>query len=362
MADGAEVELDELPVAVAVIGADRRVLAATAAGAALVGRPADELSGTRLDDLLAPIDGDEPRWLRAWHPSAALPSVRGFPEHEACLRRPDDTIVRVLVAGRYRRDDRGVLESVVVTARPMGGATSPTGAIRAGATPSGMEIVSTVSHELRSPLTSVKGYSSLLLHRWDRIPEEQKRSMLAQINHDADRVTRLITELLDISRLETGRLSLRRQEIDLTTLAATVVDKLSFEHPDLEVAIDFPVGFPVVYADGDKIEQVLTNLVENAAKYASPTGMRIVGSVGPGEVAVAVEDRGSGIPAADLPRVFTRFFRRDHGRPTGSGLGLWISRGLVEAHGGRLTATSIEGTGSIFRFTLPTDAFEQLHG
>ncbi|HEY2332905.1 MAG TPA: ATP-binding protein [Acidimicrobiales bacterium] len=362
MTDATDVALDELPVAVAVIGADRRVVAANRSAAALVGRALGDLVGARLDDLLAPIDGDEPGWLRAWHPSVALASVRGFPEHEACLRRPDGGIVRVLVAGRYRRDGGGRLEAVVVTARPMSGTASPTGAIRAGATPSGMEIVSTVSHELRSPLTSVKGYSSLLLHRWDRIPEEQKRSMLAQINHDADRVTRLITELLDISRLETGRLSLRRQDVDLTALAATVVDKLAFEHADLEVAIEFPADFPLVYADADKIEQVLTNLVENAAKYASPTGMRIVGSVGPGEVAVAVEDRGSGIPAADLPRVFTRFFRRDHGRPTGSGLGLWISRGLVEAHGGRLTATSIEGTGSIFRFTLPTDAFEQLHG
>jgi signal transduction histidine kinase len=289
----------------------------------------------------------------------ALRSVRGFPEHEARLRRPDGGVVRALVAGRYRRDGEGHLVSVVVTARPVGGRG-------ARATSSGIEVVSTVSHELRSPLTSVKGYTSLLLNRWERIPDDQKRSMLAQINHDADRVTRLITELLDISRLETGRLSLRRQEVDLVALAATVVAKLTLEHPDLEVTIAFPDGFPRVYADADKVEQVLTNLVENAAKYASPVGLRIAGAVtqdgaAGGEVAVAVEDHGEGIPAADLPRVFTRFFRRDHGRPTGSGLGLWISRGLVEAHGGRLTATSIEGRGSIFRFTLPTDAFERLH-
>jgi signal transduction histidine kinase len=88
--------------------------------------------------------------------------------------------------------------------------------------------------------------------------------------------------------------------------------------------------------------------------------MRVVGEVGDGEVAVAVHDRGPGIPAADLTHVFDKFFRRDHGRPTGSGLGLWISRGLVEAHGGRLTAESTEGDGSVFRFTLPTDAFEKL--
>jgi signal transduction histidine kinase len=98
---------------------------------------------------------------------------------------------------------------------------------------------------------------------------------------------------------------------------------------------------------------VLTNLVENAAKYANPVGMTVVGTIGDGEVAVAVSDQGEGIPASDLPKVFKKFFRRDMGKPTGTGLGLWISRGLVEAHGGRLTATSEMGQGSVFQFTLP---------
>jgi signal transduction histidine kinase len=185
--------------------------------------------------------------------------------------------------------------------------------------------------------------------------------MLTQVHHDADRVTRLVTELLDISRLETGRLHLRRQQVDLVELAGSVVTKLALEYPDLDCALEFPEDFPGVYADPDKVEQVLTNLVENAAKYASPTDMRLVGVVGADVVEVAVHDRGEGIPTSDLPRVFSKFFRRDHGKPTGSGLGLWISRGLVEAHGGRLTATSIEAQGSVFTFTLPTDAFEKLH-
>jgi signal transduction histidine kinase len=96
-------------------------------------------------------------------------------------------------------------------------------------------------------------------------------------------------------------------------------------------------------------------------KYASPNEMRLEGTVGEGVASLSVHDRGEGIPPADVPRVFSKFFRRDHGKPTGSGLGLWISRGLVEAHGGRLTATSIEGQGSVFTFTLPLDAFEKLH-
>jgi signal transduction histidine kinase len=216
-----------------------------------------------------------------------------------------------------------------------------------------MEVVATVSHELRSPLTAVKGYTSLLLNRWGRLGDEQKRFMLEQVHHDADRVTRLVTELLDISRLETGRLTLHRQRVDLPDLAASVVAKVGLEYPDLECTFDFADEFPPVLCDPDKVEQVLTNLVENAAKYASPVGLRIMGELTDAYVTISVHDKGEGIPADDLPRIFERFFRAGHNEPSGTGLGLWISRGLVEAHGGSLTAESALGIGSIFRFALP---------
>jgi signal transduction histidine kinase len=206
----------------------------------------------------------------------------------------------------------------------------------------------------------VKGYTSLLLNRWDRLKDDQKRMMLEQVHHDADRVTRLITELLDISRLETGRLVLRRQLTNVEELAEHVVEKLTMTYNDLECDVRFEDGFPQVYADPDKLEQVLTNLVENAAKYASTSGMTVVGEFREDEVAIAVSDTGEGIPSSDLPMVFKKFFRRDMGKPTGTGLGLWISRGLVEAHGGRLTATSEMGRGSVFRFTLPRVDLDEL--
>ncbi|MEA3021008.1 MAG: hypothetical protein QOI47_2532 [Actinomycetota bacterium] len=344
-----EVALSDLPTAAMLVDAGRTIVDANDDARALAQR--DELIGFALDDLLSADDDDQP-W-NGWHPSSRLRSVRTIPERPARLRMPDGHHVPVLVAGRYRRDARGMVQMVVIELRPV----RP----RGRHVPSGIEIVSTVSHELRSPLTSVKGYTSLLLNRWDRLADDQKRMMLTQVHHDADRVTRLVTELLDISRLETGRLHLRRQLVDLVALATSVVDKLAIEYEGMACALDFSPDFPKVYADPDKVEQVFTNLVENAAKYASPEDVRVVGRVDDGFVSVAVHDRGEGIPAADLPRVFTKFFRRDHGKPTGSGLGLWISRGLVEAHGGRLTAESKEGEGSIFRFTLPTDAFEKLH-
>ena len=340
--------LHDLPVATFVVGADRVVQDANAAAATLTGRTLEHLIGISLDELLH--DSDD---LMRWHPSASLRSVRGIPDREVSLRLPDGTAVPALVSATYRRDAGGVLASAVIVARP----ARP----RGRHTPSGIEVISTVSHELRSPLTSVKGYTSLLLSKWDRLADDQKQMMLGQVHHDADRVTRLVTELLDISRLETGRLHLRRQLVDLVALSENVVAKLSMEHEGLDCTLAFPKGFPRVYADPDKVEQVLTNLVENAVKYASPNEMRIEGTVGEGVASVSVHDRGEGIPPADVPRVFSKFFRRDHGKPTGSGLGLWISRGLVEAHGGRLTATSIEGQGSVFTFTLPLDAFEKLH-
>lgn len=226
--------------------------------------------------------------------------------------------------------------------------------------PSAMELVDAVSHELRAPLASVRGYTSLLLNRWDSVPDEQKRAMLGQVVADADRVTRLVTELLDISRLETGRLHLRRQVVDLAAIAAAVVEKVGRTHEDLTCELSFPDDLPRPYVDPGKVEQVLTNLVENAAKYGDPRGVMVSATALAETVSIAVADRGPGLPAAELPRVFTTFFRRDLARPDGAGLGLWLSRGLVEAHGGRLTVESEPGRGTTFRFTLPTTAFDEL--
>jgi signal transduction histidine kinase len=218
-------------------------------------------------------------------------------------------------------------------------------------------VVSAVGHELRSPLTSIRGYTSLLLNRWERIGDEDKKLMLGQINHDAERVTRLINELLDISRIETGRLHLARKPLDLAETVGVVLASVQAAHPELDATIDADEDLPAVEADVDKIEQVLTNLVENAVKYGSVEGLRVEAHKLDGSaVSVTVRDQGPGIAAADLPHVFDRWFQREHGRPTGTGLGLWISKGLVEAHGGELSVVSEEGAGAAFTFTLPIEA------
>jgi signal transduction histidine kinase len=344
--------LDVIPDPVVRLDAQRRIAEVNRAAARLIGRDARDLTGEPVAGVLAPRRPDgTPMLVDGWHPSASLRGVKALPEHVVTISTPEGD-VKARVTGTYERGEDGTVTGALLVLRlPRRSADQE---------PTGSEVVSTVSHELRSPLTSVKGYTSLLLNRWDRLKDEQKRMMLEQVHHDADRVTRLITELLDISRLETGRLVLRRQLVDLPELTTQVVEKLTLTYGDLECAVTFPEGFPRVYADPDKLEQVLTNLVENAAKYASTSGMSVDGEVSESAVSIAVTDTGEGIPAADLPKVFKKFFRRDMGKPTGTGLGLWISRGLVEAHGGRLTAMSDLGTGSVFRFTLPLVDLEEL--
>ncbi|WP_436796159.1 ATP-binding protein [Actinospongicola halichondriae] len=328
-------DLDLLPDMVLLVDADGGLTGANRAAVDFLG-PLDDRMGRPIAEEFDLRDG---LGRPAWRDGIADIGK----ESEITFRRSDGEDVVAVVTVAFSGDG-----SAAICARPM-------------SDKSGIAIVSTVSHELRSPLTSVKGYVSLMLSRWDRIDDAKKREMLEQVHHDADRVTRLVTELLDISRLETGRLVLQRQMVDLGQLASTVVAKVAMSYPALDCSVSITTGSDA-YADPDKIEQVLTNLVENAAKYGDPTGMEITGGLEGDHFRISVTDRGDGIPADDLPRVFTKFFRRDHGRPTGTGLGLWISRGLVEAHDGELTATSTVGEGCTFSFTLPADAFDAIHG
>jgi PAS domain S-box-containing protein len=345
--------LEALVDAALVLDAERRITFANSAAEQITGYPRPELIGACCGSLLRARDAHgQPLLVDGWHPSANLRSTRRLSEHAVTIRTKSGVDVNTSAAGNYVRRRGGELAGVVISLRRT--ARGRISEVR------GIEIVSMVSHELRSPLTSVKGYTDLLLGRWDQLADEQKQTMLEQINHDADRVTRLISELLDISRLEAGRLVLRRRLVDLPRLTATVLEKMRLEFPALNCECTFPADFPKVYVDPDKIEQVLTNLVENACKYASPDGLQIAGAVEGHSVSVEVSDQGEGIPATDLPKMCSKFFRRATGHPTGTGLGLWISRGLVESHGGELNVNSIVGSGSTFRFTLPQIDLDRL--
>jgi PAS domain S-box-containing protein len=345
--------IDLLPDAVIAVDETLRIIAVNDAACRLTGYPEHELVGQPCAPHLRPRDVEgNALWADGWHRSASLRSVKALTEQTVALRRSDGHDVTVAATGAYGRNGRGAVTGAVVCLR----ATSR----RAPGGMSGIEVVSTVSHELRSPLTSIKGYTGLLLNRWDRLPDDQKVMMLEQVHHDADRVTRLIAELLEVSRLESGRLVLHKELVDLPRLASDVIEKVRLEYPALDAVVRFAAGFPKVYADPDKVEQVLTNLVENACKYGSLGGLRIEGSVHDDAISVAVHDQGEGIPLSELPKVFNKFFHRADGRPTGSGLGLWICRRLVEWHGGQLVAESNSTAGATFRFTLPLIDLDRL--
>src|SRR5205823_8836054 len=190
------------------------------------------------------------------------------------------------------------------------------------------EIIATVSHEIRSPLTTIKGFTKTLIDRWDRLPDDTKLDMLRAVNADADRVTRLLTELLEVSRLEAGRLQLHFQRVDLRELCESVVSDLATRSEKHTLRLD-GADEVLARADPDKLLRVLTNLVENAQKYTDG-GEVIVRYRADGDWAeTTVTDQGAGIPAAQQKGVFEKFARRDlAGAPSGTGLGLYIAKGL----------------------------------
>jgi two-component system sensor histidine kinase/response regulator len=215
-------------------------------------------------------------------------------------------------------------------------------------------LVSTVSHELRTPLTMIQGFSELLLMR--DLAEERSREALNQINASAERLTRLIEDLLSVSRIESGRLVVRTEPERLDEVVEDVVASFD-EREERPLLTEVEPDLPDVMADRDKLVQVLTNLVSNALKYSPPDTEVKVRAAGTGaSVQVDVIDHGIGLSAEEQSQLFSKFFRadRDEVRDAGgTGLGLYIAKSLVEMQGGALWVESEPGRGSTFSFSLP---------
>ena len=256
------------------------------------------------------------------------------------------------------------------------------------------EFVSTVSHELRTPMTSIKGYADLLAMGAAGVLNENQERFLSIIKTNADRLTMLVDDLLDIGRIDTRRVVLSLTQIDIGGAVGAVIESLQGKAVDKSQAlrVDIPADLPPVIADPDRLTQILTNLVSNAQLY-TPTGGHITvtarvvteipasmaGEAHPAEpqvskraaadetepvmVQIDVTDDGIGIASQDLVKIFERFFRSDHPlvqETTGTGLGLSITRSLIEMHGGELEVKSELGVGSTFSFTLPAASEAQV--
>jgi signal transduction histidine kinase len=225
------------------------------------------------------------------------------------------------------------------------------------------ELLSILAHEMRTPLTSIKGYSTALLLQEASFDPESQREFLEIIDEECNTLESLVHDLLESSIIDAGLLKLEPQPVMLPKLSEETIDEIAHRTEDHRFMVDFPEHFPIVDADPDRIRQVLRNLLDNAVKYSPDGGLVITrGQCDEDEIVVSVADQGVGISPEHLNRLFDKFFRVDSGRGhhvVGSGLGLPISRTIVEAHGGRIWAESKVGQGSTFHFTLPLDGISR---
>jgi signal transduction histidine kinase len=394
---------DDLPDGLVVADHTGRVAVFNRAAARLLSVAPASALGADVRVLLPLRDADGRDWWACTNPYDGLSTRTRHPE--VSLYLADGT--ELLVTVGYVRAAR--------TSLPMPGRRGASGAVqrlvimlrgaqrRARLERSRADLVSTVAHELRSPLTSVKGFTATLLAKWGRFTDDQKRVMLETVNADADRVTRLITELLDVSRIESGRIEIHRQLVNVPDRVRKIVaGRIAAGDPESRFQVEVTGELPETWLDADKVDQILGNLIENAVRHgagtvtvvvepvqsagaraaaanaaarratASPwsaaprpggttdaTGYpRSVGSLESARtaastegVAVSVRDEGDGVAPELVPRVFRQFWRAK--RRGGAGLGLFIVKGLVEAHGGTITVQRAPGGGAEFRFTMP---------
>ena len=328
-----------------ILGASRdgEVKILNAQGAALLGISQAEAMGLPLPDVLRLLDQDGRTWLDVNQPFDAISIVRGVPEQTWLNPSGEE----VLTTARLVRD--APLSPVIGVAVEL---RSDRGRARLDRERS--DLVATVAHELRSPLTGVKGFVQGLLSRYDKLSDAQRKLMLETVNSDADRLARLIAELLDVARIDTGRLQLYPRPSSAEVLVSRVVASIE-AGTSREITLDLGEDLPDVFADPDKFTQVVTNLVENAVRHGSG---RVTVSLRPREddiegVRITVDDEGEGIPVELRRRVFTKFWTT--GESGGSGLGMYIVGGLSRAHGGHVTITEAPGGGARVMVDWPAD-------
>ncbi len=217
--------------------------------------------------------------------------------------------------------------------------------------------ISLVSHELRTPLTAIKGFI-VTLYQYDKdISDEKRKLYLSVLNEETDRLTRLITELLDISRIESGRIEILWERLAVQRIVQRVFDTLTLKRGNVELKMHFALDFPQVAADPDKLEQIFVNLIGNAIRFSPANGTIEVRGHRQGEgVLIEVADQGAGIPFSEQEKIFDKFYRLDNEinrKSPGTGLGLPICRALVNLHGGKIWVESEDQQGCHFFFTLP---------
>jgi signal transduction histidine kinase len=335
--------VDALPDGVVIADGGGVVRLINDRAALLLGTSRELAEGRALPEVLAVTNQEGSDWVAFTRPYDGLVTRTGVPEQSWILPSGDEALVTARI---HRAVRPGPVTDVAVSLR--------SGRARARLDRDRSDLVATVAHELRSPLTGVKGFVQALLNRWDRLNDEQKKLMLTTVHADSDRLSRLITELLDVARLDTGRLSMHQRPCEVPVLAARVIESVRAGAPH-RIELDTPADLPQIWADPDKFTQVLTNLLENAIRHGSDP-VTVTARVDGELVVVEVDDSGEGISPEIRRRAFTKFWTT--GQRGGSGLGLYLVNGLVRAHGGTVTIDDAAGGGARITTTWPAFGVE----
>ena len=347
--------VESSPVGVMVVDAATQTLASVNREAQRILGMSPEPGSTlvRYHELAIYRRTDGERYEDAERPLArALSGGEVVRAEEILLNRPDGRTVTVLVnATPIYSDDGGIVEAVAVIQdmTPL----EETERLR-------NEFLATVSHELRGPLTTIKGSAATVLSTVRPINPFEMRSFFRTIDQQADVLSELVSNLLDVTKIETGALAVDLKPTDIEGLINEASTTFLHGGPQQRTQVDLPPDLPLVSADPQRIAQVLNNLLSNASKYSPASSViRVTASLQEPYLTVSVIDEGQGVTCDQLPLLFRRFsragFMEDQENIEGHGLGLSICKGIVEAHGGRIWAESEgEGRGSTFTFTIPT--------
>ncbi len=336
---------------VLILDSAQRITVFNRALARLSGYEADDVLGRRHDDVIV-VDAKRAGLTLSEAEAGGWP-LRNDSSFfvEGDLRRIDGahTPVSITYAALFDQDDS--LVNIIANVRDM---TRLREADELKNT-----FISIISHELKTPVALIKGYAGTLRREDARWDAATVRDSAAVIEEEADHLTELIDNLLDASRLQAGGLKLNLSDVSLEQLARHMVEKYSVEAQQHPITLSFQANFPPVRGDATQLENVLSNLINNALKYSPPGApIEVAGRVSPNEVIITVSDRGIGIPLDEQGRIFERFYRVDDqlSRQTqGSGLGLYLAKAIIEAHRGRIWVQSTPGRGASFSFALPKE-------
>lgn len=342
--------LEFVPDGFITLTADGIIESANARAAAICGMPAQELIGRSVREVLSFQDMEGNSYWDVLDPVKTLHITTGH--RERMLMLPSGRVV--LVTARYLRRPDGSLFACTLGMRDAAG--------RMRAERQMTDLIATIAHELKSPIASMTGFTDTLLRHWDRFADADKQVMLRTIQDDGARVMRLVTDLLDVSWIDSGSLTLNKRPVDLAaTCAAQVARRVARGESEDRFDVEVPDGLPELWADPDRFEQILTNLVDNALRHGAGQ-VRLRAGVadvdGEAGVVLRVCDEGDGIPEENRELVFSRYWQG--GSRAGTGIGLFIVRGLVEAHGGTVQVGEHDGGGARIEVLLPAGEPEHL--